>query len=73
MLLFEFESVLVKRMNLEAVIQNEESQKEKHEYHILTHIYGIQKKRTDEPVYREGMETQMQRTDTAEEGEGGAN
>ena len=28
-------------MNLESVIQNEISQKEKNKYHILTHIYGI--------------------------------
>ena len=41
MFLFEFESVLVRRMNLEAVIQNEESQKEENKYHILTHIYGM--------------------------------
>ena len=28
-------------MNLESVMQSEESQKEKNKYHILTHIYGI--------------------------------
>ena len=33
-----FESVLMRWMNLEAVIQSEVSQKEKDEYHILTHI-----------------------------------
>ena len=32
-----FESVLMKRMNLEPVIQTEVSQKEKDEYCILTH------------------------------------
>ena len=32
-----FESVLVKQMNLESVIQSEVSQKEKNKYHILTH------------------------------------
>ena len=37
----EFESVIVRRMNLELVIQSEVSQKEKHKYHTLTHIYGI--------------------------------
>ena len=36
-----FESVLVKQMNLEPVIQSEVSQKEKNKYHILMHIYGI--------------------------------
>ena len=37
----DFESVVVKWMNLEPVIQNEISQKEKNEYCILTHIYEI--------------------------------
>ena len=36
-----FESVLMRWMNLEAIIQSEVSQKEKDKYHILTHIYGI--------------------------------
>ena len=35
----EIESVVVRRMNLESVIQNEVSQKEKNKYWILTHIY----------------------------------
>ena len=32
-------------MDLESVIQSEVSQKEKNKYHMLTHIYGIQKKK----------------------------
>ena len=36
-----FESVLMRWMNLEPIIQSEVSQKEKHQYSILTHIYGI--------------------------------
>ena len=36
-----FESVLMRWMKLEPVIQIEVSQKEKHQYSILTHIYGI--------------------------------
>ena len=32
-----FESVLVRWMNLEPIIQSEVSQKEKEKYHILTH------------------------------------
>ena len=36
-----FESVLMRWMNLEPIIQNEVSQKEKDIYHILTHLYGI--------------------------------
>ena len=36
-----FESVLMSWMKLEPIIQSEVSQKEKHQYSILTHIYGI--------------------------------
>ena len=36
-----FESVLMRRMKLELIIQSEVSQKEKHQYSIPTHIYGI--------------------------------
>ena len=36
-----FESVLMRWMKLEPIIQSEVSQKEKHQYGILTHIYGI--------------------------------
>ena len=36
-----FESVLMKWMKLEPNIQGEVSQKEKHQYSILTHLYGI--------------------------------
>ena len=34
-----YESVLMRWMNLEPIIQNEVSQKEKYKYCILTHIY----------------------------------
>ena len=37
----KFESVLVRWMNLEPVIQSEVSQKEKNKYHILMHIWGF--------------------------------
>ena len=37
----EFESVLVRWVNLEPVIQSEVSQKEKDKYLILMHIYGM--------------------------------
>ena len=36
-----FESVLMKWMTLEPIIQSEVSQKEKREYSTLIHIYGI--------------------------------
>ena len=35
------ESVLMRWMNLEPIIQSEVRQKEKHQYSILTHIYEI--------------------------------
>ena len=36
-----FESVLMRWMKLDPIIQSEASQEEKHQYSILTHIYGI--------------------------------
>ena len=36
-----FESVLMRWMNLELVIQSEVSQKQKDKYCILMHMYGI--------------------------------
>ena len=36
-----FKSVLTRWMKLEPIIWSEVSQKEKHQYHILMHIYGI--------------------------------
>ena len=36
-----FESVLMRWMNLESIIQSEVSQRSKDMYHILMHIYGI--------------------------------
>ena len=36
-----FESVLMRWMKLEPIIQSEISQKEKYQYSILMHIYGI--------------------------------
>ena len=36
-----FESVLMRWMKLEPIIQTKVSEKEKHQYSILTHIYGI--------------------------------
>ena len=52
----EFESVVVSWMDLEPLIQSQVSQKEKNKYCILTHIYGIQKNGTDEPICRAGIE-----------------
>ena len=36
-----FESVLMKQMKLEPIIQSEVGQEEKYQYSILMHIYGI--------------------------------
>ena len=36
-----FQSVLMRWMKLEPIIQSEVSQKQKHQYSILMHIYGI--------------------------------
>ena len=36
-----FESVVIKWMNIESIIQREVGQKEKNKYHILMYIYGI--------------------------------
>ena len=57
-----FESVLMRWMKLEPIIQSEVSQKEKHQYSILTHIYVIQKDGNDNPICKTAKETQMYRT-----------
>ena len=44
------------------IIQSEVSQKENHQYSILTHIYGIGKDDNDNPVCETAKETQMYRT-----------
>ena len=61
----DFSKTLLKRFdnnkaNLEPIIQNEVSQKEKHQYSILTHVYG--KDGNDNPVCETAKETQMYRT-----------
>ena len=43
--------------------QSEVSQKDKDQYSILTHIYGIQKDGNDNPICKTEKETQMYRTD----------
>ena len=37
------ETVLMRWMNLELIIQSEVSQKKKYKYHILMHIYGLKR------------------------------
>ena len=43
--------------------ETEVSQKDKDQYSILMHIYGIQKDGNDNPIYKTEKETQMYRTD----------
>ena len=57
-----FESVLMKWMKLEPVIQSEVNHKEKYQYSILVHIYGIYKDGNDDPISETAKETQMYRT-----------
>ena len=49
-------------MDLQSVIQREVSQKEKNKYCLLTHVGGIQKNGTDEPICKAEIQTQAQRT-----------
>ena len=65
-----FESVLMKWMNLEPIIQSEVTQNNKDECRILMPIYRIQKNGTEEFIYRAAMEKQTQRIDLWTWGEG---
>ena len=44
---------------MEPIIQSEVSQKEKHQYSILMHTYGIQKEGNNKPIYDTAKDTQM--------------
>ena len=68
-----FESVLMRWMKLEPIIQSEVSQKEKHQYSMLIRINGIQKDGNDNPVCETAKETHVQNSllDSVGEGEGG--
>ena len=62
-------SVLVRRMNLKPITQREVSQKEKSTNRTLAHVCGIWKNGADEPICREGMETQTQKMEAWTQGE----
>ena len=49
----------MKWMNLEPIIQSEVSKKEKDKYHILTHMYRIQKNGSEEFIYKTAMEKEI--------------
>ena len=53
-----FESALMRWVNLEPIILSEVSQKEKDTYHILMHVYGIEKHDTEEFIYTAAGEKQ---------------
>ena len=54
----EIELFVVRWMDLESVVQSEVSQKEKNKYCMITHIYGILKKKgSDEHRDRTGIKT----------------
>ena len=57
-------------MKVEPIIQSEVSQKEKHQYSILMHIYGIQNDVNDNPVCETAKETDVQNSLLDSEGEG---
>ena len=54
-----FESILMRWIKLEPIIQSEVGQKEKQQYNILTNIYGILKDDNDDPICEIPKETQM--------------
>ena len=58
-----FESVLMRWMKLEPIIQSEVSQKDKDQYSTLTHIYGTYKDGNDYPICKTEKETEMYRKD----------
>ena len=53
----ESESVLVRWINLDLVIQSAVSQK--NNYHVLMHIYGIKKNGVDELKLQRGIDMQI--------------
>ena len=50
-------------MKLEPIIQSEVSQKDKDQYSILMHLYGILKDGNNIPICKTEKMTQMYRTD----------
>ena len=55
-----FESVLMRQINLQPMVQSEVSQKEKDKYCVLAHVYGIWKDATGEPICRAVVEMQTE-------------
>ena len=55
--LLSHKAVLFPVFYLEFIMQSEVSQKEKHQYSILTHVYGVEKDGNDNPVCETANET----------------
>ena len=55
-------------MKLEPIIQSEVSQKEKHQYSILKHIYGIWKDGNNDPICETAKENRLLDSVGEEEG-----
>ena len=60
-------------MKLEPILHSKVSQKEKHQYSILTHIYGIYKDGIDDSICKTAKETDIRNRvlDSVGEGKGG--
>ena len=58
---------------LEPIVQSEVNQKEKHQYSILMHVYGIYKDGNNDSIRETAKETHIMNRllDSVEEGEGG--
>ena len=56
-----FDSVLMRWINLEPIVQNEVSQKKT--CCKLAHVYEIERDGTDDPICRKAAKTQEERTD----------
>ena len=54
-----FESVLMRWMKLEPIIQSEVNQKEILQYSVLMHMYGIYKDGNDDPICETAKEIQI--------------
>ena len=68
-----FESVLIMWIKLEPIIHSKISQKEKHQYSILMHIYGIYKDGNDDLICKTAKDTDIKNRllDSVGEGESG--
>ena len=53
------DSVLIKWMKLDSIIHSKVSQKEKHQYSILMHTYGIYKDSNKDPIWKIANDMQI--------------